>query len=37
MNPLISVDDVWDKPTEAAEWRAKLPDADEVNSKEQDD
>ncbi len=35
MNPLITLDDVRDKPTKAAEWRAKLPD--EVNSNEQDD
>ena len=27
--------DAWDKPDEAAQWRAKLPD--EVNSNEQDD
>ncbi len=35
MNPLINLDHLWDTPTNAAEWRAKLPD--EVNSNEQDD
>ena len=34
MNPLINLDDVWDKPDQAAQLRAKLPD---VNSNEQDD
>ncbi len=32
---LVDLYDAWDKPEEAAEWRAKLPD--EVNSNEQDD
>ena len=35
MNPLIDLDHVWDNPTKATGWRAKLPD--EVNSNEQDD
>ncbi len=35
MNPLIILNDVWDDPTKAAGWRAKLPD--EVNSNDQDD
>ncbi len=24
MNPLINLDDAWDNPTKAAEWRAKV-------------
>ena len=35
MNPLINLDDVWDTPSKAAEWRARLPD--ELNSNELDD
>ena len=34
MNPLINLDDVWDKPTKAAEWQAKLPN--HVNATEAD-
>ncbi len=29
MNPVINLNDVWDEPTNAAEWRAKLPGPDE--------
>ena len=32
---IIDLYDAWDKPDEAAKWRAKLPD--EVNANEQDD
>ncbi len=29
MKPLINLDHVWDNPTKAAMWRAKLPEPDE--------
>ena len=32
MNPVINLDDVWDEPTNAAEWCAKLPEPSESAS-----
>ena len=29
MNPLINLDHVWDTPTKATEWRAKLQESHE--------
>ena len=35
MNPLINLDHVWDTPTKAADWRAKLPEVESANEEDE--